>query len=280
MCIVGTRYYKFYGEDLEEESFFEQRVDALTGEIGDRGRARQSRLQEAVPPEPAPEPAPAPAPAPNLAAARALAPAPAPQPAQAPLAPAQNVMARAPAAGAGGDDDEFTPTMLQSPAPVQVVSAGLEELSALFKEIRHDAKAERDEMEAKMETRLAQARAEMETKAKADMDALREEMTPREQQPAISDGELITLQARLEALHAAELLAEAELFAVEDLVADFVELQATVPDGGVLSQEAIYSAVGGSCAPAVKLHKLVRLSNKMGSDAAFARQVKRKFVDE
>ena len=171
--------------------------------------------------------------------------------------------------------------MLQSPAPVQVVSAGLEELSALFKEIRHDAKAERDEMEAKMETRLAQARAEMETKAKADMDALREEMTPREHQPAISDEELITLQARLEALHAAELLAEAELFVVEDLIADFVELQATVPDGGVLSQEAIYSAVvGGSCAPAVKLHKLVRLSNKMGSDAAFARQVKRKFVDE
>ena len=170
--------------------------------------------------------------------------------------------------------------MLQSPAPVQVVSAGLEELSALFKEIRHDAKAERDEMEAKMETRLAQARAEMETKAKADMDALRAEMTPREHQPAISDEELIALQARLEALHAAELLAEAELFAVEDLVADFVELQATVPSGGVLSQEAIYSAVGGSCAPAVKLHKLVRLSNKMGSDAAFARQVKRKFVDE
>ena len=98
--------------------------------------------------------------------------------------------------------------------------------------------------------------------------------------PAISDEELIALQARLEALHAAELLAEAELFVVEDLIADFVELQATVPDGGVLSQEAIYSAVGGSCAPAVKLHKLVRLSNKMGSDAAFARQVKRKFVDE
>ena len=168
--------------------------------------------------------------------------------------------------------------MLQSPAPVQVVSAGLEELSALFKEIRHDAQAERDEMEAKMETRLAQARAEMEAKARADMDALREEMTPREQQPAISDEELIALQARLEALHAAELLAEAELFAVEDLVADFVDLQAAVPDGGVLSQEAIYSAVGGSCAPAVKLHKLVRLSNKMGSDAAFARQVKRKFV--
>ena len=65
---------------------------------------------------------------------------------------------------------------------------------------------------------------------------------------------------------------------VEDLCADFVELQAAVPNGGVLTQNTIYSAVGHSYAAAVKLHKLVRLSASMGSDGAFARQLKRKFL--
>ena len=116
--------------------------------------------------------------------------------------------------------------------------------------------------------------------AQADIERLRAETAPRKKAPAITDDALAALQARMEALHAAQLLADDELFVLEDLLADFVELQAAVPEGEVLTKDAIYSAVGGSCAPAVKLHKLVRLSNKMGSDAAFARQVKRKFVEQ
>ena len=76
--------------------------------------------------------------------------------------------------------------------------------------------------------------------------------------------------------HAAKLLADEELCAAEDLCADFVEIQASVPH--VLTEDAIFRGVGRSFEPAVRLHKLVRLSSKMASDAAFARQLKRKFL--
>ena len=89
-------------------------------------------------------------------------------------------------------------------------------------------KETRQEMEAKLE------------QAKQDMDKLREEMTPRELPPAISDAELTALQARFESLHAAQLLTDEELYASEDLCADFLELQATVLEGDVLTKDAIY----------------------------------------
>ena len=58
-----------------------------------------------------------------------------------------------------------------------------------------------------------------------------------------TDDELAALQQRATKLHAAQLLADEELYAVEDLCADYVELQASVPEG-VLTKDAIYSVVG------------------------------------
>ena len=98
-----------------------------------------------------------------------------------------------------------------------------------------------------------------------------------EQSPAISDDELAALQARFESLHAAQLLTDEELYASEDLCADFVELQASVLDGGVLTMDAIFRAVRHTPA-ALQVYKLVRLSGSMASDAAFARQLRRKFL--
>lgn len=66
-----------------------------------------------------------------------------------------------------------------------------------------------------------------------------------------------------------------ELFAVEDLVADYVELTASVIDG-VISQSTVHALPTDSVAN--KLDKLVRLSAAMASDAAFARQTRRKFL--
>lgn len=114
------------------------------------------------------------------------------------------------------------------------------------------------------------------TQTEADMAKLREETAPRKKEPAITDDALATLQARMETLHSAQLLADEELHVLEDLFADFVELQAAVPDGQVLTKDTIYSAVGHTCAPAV--HKLVLLSAKTAPDATFARQVRRKFL--
>ena len=98
------------------------------------------------------------------------------------------------------------------------------------------------------------------------------------QREAITADELSSLQARLEALHAAQLLADEELYASEELCADLLELQSSVPNGGALTEEAIFRGVGESYQAAAKLHKLARLSSGMASDAAFARQLKRKFL--
>lgn len=60
------------------------------------------------------------------------------------------------------------------------------------------------------------------------------------------------LQARLEALHSSKLLDDEELYAIEDIIAD--------------------SETGD-----VRVSQLITLSDKMKSDKAFARQVRRKY---
>ena len=68
----------------------------------------------------------------------------------------------------------------------------------------------------------------------------------------VRDQQLLALQSRLESLHAAKLLADEELFAVEDIIAD--------------------------CdAEDDRVSALVTLSSKMAADKAFARQLRRKY---
>ena len=69
---------------------------------------------------------------------------------------------------------------------------------------------------------------------------------------AVRARDLLALQSRLENLHAAKLLADEELFAVEDIIAD--------------------------CdAEDDRVSALVTLSGKMAADKAFARQLRRKY---
>ena len=72
-----------------------------------------------------------------------------------------------------------------------------------------------------------------------------------------------------------KLLADEELFALEDMIADYVELTTSVT-GRVITREMIYSLP--TAAVASKLDKLVSLSVAMAGDAAFARQARRKFL--
>jgi hypothetical protein len=67
-----------------------------------------------------------------------------------------------------------------------------------------------------------------------------------------------------------------ELYALEDICADYVELQASV--AGVITEQMLYSSLGPSLGAASKLHKLCSLSRAMDGDAAFARQTKRKYL--
>jgi predicted nuclease with TOPRIM domain len=123
-----------------------------------------------------------------------------------------------------------------------------EQLKEQLREQRdHDEKL-RHEYEAKLQQQQAQA--------KAETDQLREaahESKLREQALKIREQQVVALQARLDALQAAKLLADEDLYAVWDAIAD--------------SEEA---------AEDDRVPALLSLSGKMVSDRAFARQLQRK----
>jgi hypothetical protein len=76
--------------------------------------------------------------------------------------------------------------------------------------------------------------------------------------------EMVALQARLESLYASEILAEEELHVLEDIIADYLE--ATLVPG---------EEVEGADGP---VSRMLALSSRMPSDAAFGRQLRRKFA--
>lgn len=158
---------------------------------------------------------------------------------------------------------------------------GLLEMSSFLKEQREEAKADRAELEA----RLERQRQEMEARLDAKDAKLEQQQALIQQQAvlkgpppvaAITDEQLATLQARIEGLHTAKLLTDEELFALEDLVADYVDLTMSVVDR-IITRDMIY-AMPSVDGVASKLDKLVGLSAAMAGDAAFARQTRRKFL--
>ena len=117
-----------------------------------------------------------------------------------------------------------------------------------------ETKAEKAEMEAKMEQ-------------------LKADLTLQPPAPAITQEQLAALQSRIEGMHVAKLLADEVLYALEDMIADYVELTMSVTDGRVMM---IYSLP--TVAAASKPDKLVGLSVAMVGDVSFARQARRKFM--
>jgi hypothetical protein len=100
-------------------------------------------------------------------------------------------------------ETRFTPSvqpMMQdnSPAPTSSVSGGLA-LGGGFAEMVSFMREERDDMEARLEARLEAKEAEMEAKIA--------KLTAPEPE-AITDEDLVTLQARLEGLHASKLITD------------------------------------------------------------------------
>ena len=237
--ILGTRlYYSFAGAESDDEAAFEQRMEGLCREIGSRG---QHQLSESVPPARAPAAA-------RASARAARAPAPAPLPA--PAAPAQ--LAATP-------ERTFTPSMQGSVSQQQLAVASTGVAQASFSDIIVFMREERETTEAKMREQMK----EMEAKLAEQ----RRELAPKE---AISAEQVERLTARLEALHAAQLLSDEELFALEDCMADFIEAKGTVE---VVTADTVNTvrAVG-------RVHKLISLSEGMPRDAMFARQLRRKLI--
>ena len=102
------------------------------------------------------------------------------------------------------------------------------------------------------------------------IEKIREEMKPSSPPQAISEPQLVALQARLEGLHMAKLLSDDELYVFEDMVADFVEHRSEM---GIVTLQAIHKNENAN-----KLMKLVAVSESIVADGAFARQARRKFL--
>ena len=95
-----------------------------------------------------------------------------------------------------------------------------------------------------------------------EIERMRAEMKPAE---AISEQRLAALQARLEALHAAKLLGDDELYALEDMVADFVEFEGLM-GSVVVTFEALNANENAS-----KLMQLAVLSERFAADGGRSR---------
>ena len=239
MILGQSLWHAFFESAVDTDEKFIQAMDALTREIGDRGKIK-AKVAEGVPPPKAAtpasaaaaadfEPTPEPAPAPALAPARAPASAPAPEVAAA-------VPSTSPRASlAVAEQQGFSPSMQQMSPPMPMMSmygsaestALVERLLAQMKEQRDEAKADMVAKDSKMEQQRAEAKAEMERQHVAELARVQKQV----QKPptaAISEEQLSNLQARLEGLHMTKLLSDDELFALEDLVADWVSLCSSV----------------------------------------------------
>ena len=240
-----------------------KQVDLVVRDLGERGK-----FDEGIPPALAARSL---EPAPMRASASAPVPAPVPAPAPAPIshdsgsgavtAPSA-LTARRTATGAvptTPDHSAFSPSMqlAQVSTPAQrsaddasLIGVMLEQQKLMLgreEKLRQEMRQQSKEMEAKTAA-LALAVSEL---------TLRESALREQAAAAALRGQLLlALQSRLEGIRAAKLLGDEELFAIEDIIAD----------GGTGAAE------DGQVAA------LVSLSGRMAADAAFARQLRRKYA--
>ena len=139
-------------------------------------------------------------------------------------------------------------------------------LLQLMLEREDRTRQEAKEREERMRQEAKAEKAEMDTK----LEELREELKPK---PLLSEDDLCALQVRLSVLHASQLLNDEQLHELEDLCADYIELNTEAPGGFVTPELARMTQDGG----AWRLVRLARLSVGIEADASFARQAIRKF---
>ena len=251
-----------------------QAIDAVERDLDQRGKGTGRELSESVlrEPEPAPTSAPArtrasvPGPTPTLTPVPV--PAPSPFPVATSFTPRQG--------GTGMQLSSPAPAVMQrSTDDASLVQLLLDREDRRLQEIRSlESPAALAKADMKLQEIRQQAATEQDTLRRemgAKMDQMRRDQTPTPPEVAISEQQLSALQARLGAIHGAKLLSDEELHVLEDLVADYVELEASLAVAITINAAQLSETVG-------KLLKLVALSERMAADTAFARQVRRKYV--
>ena len=281
--IMGTRlWYRMWDTETDDDADFKQRVDAVCNEIGQRG---QPAVAEAVPPPstmrpktppmvtlaPAPV-ASAPAPVPTHYSAKAFgsssvaslgAPARLEASTTAQVAPSEVQPASNLSTTMNSESNSVSSAVQQGGLPMTVTTVTtLAEVAAVHKEQRDHLEARMDQMEARFESKVVAL--------EQHRDDLQARLTAY-QQPlsAITEDELIALQARLDRLHEAKLLSKEELYALEDCLSDFFEASAGC-DVVTMMMVGVSDKIGN-------LHKMLAISKGAAKDEMFARQMKRKF---
>lgn len=121
-------------------------------------------------------------------------------------------------------------------------------------------KEQQDQMEAKHRVVAEQQQEEIERhRLQAD------EMKTQAVEGKLREQQLAALQMRLQALHAAKLLSDEELYRVEDILADSVEAEIAPDEGDAASAQA-------------QVAIMAALSERLAVDATLARQLRRKFA--
>ena len=132
-------------------------------------------------------------------------------------------------------------------------------MNALRKEEREIVEAKMECLQAKVDQQREEAEAQRQYQAK-EAEAQRQHQA-KEAESHRQLASLPALQSRLERLHASKFLMDEELFRLEDVIADSLEEEA-----------------GGSGGGRDRVAKLMVLSDRLASDAALARQLRRKFA--
>ena len=166
----------------------------------------------------------------------------------------------------------FAATSGTSTAPMEVSAFMMEQLRVQVTEQRMHDKAQREESEAKLEAQQQRHEAQLiqyEAKLEAqrnDYEAKLEEQL-QDSKTYTLESKLQGVQERLDALHQEKLLTDDEMFALEDIIVDFIECRSsgtsTPGEIGVVVERA---------------RKLVGVCEGVSKDGMLARQLRRRFL--
>lgn len=155
-------------------------------------------------------------------------------------------------------DRSFTPTMqMMSPMAAGAAAVGAAAAVGGGSPLVGGSFAEMAAFMEKQQTLLLERDAQARQDTEAKLETQRREMEVEDEQGR-TEQQTVALQTRVEALHTAKLISDEERDAIEDAVADSLDEDDTRERDRVA--------------------RMVALSGRVGADAAFARQLRRKFV--
>lgn len=184
--IVGTKlYFNFFREAVETDATFNQQMDAVARELGERGKSHM------LPSAPQPEPT--------------VVPAPTPAPMMQPVTPTI-------------DQTADMLTLGQSNCDGSTIGCNPTDF-ATFIEKQQRLQMQREE---KLEAKLEQFAQQMQAAADAKLEQVEQQKQALLAQVEYMrlEQQLPALQTRLETLHDAKLLTDEELFSIEEVIAD------------------------------------------------------------